>query len=344
MGRFSIYTSMKNFLFISVFFFQTNCLLSQVVEILHTGKNTSLRGVSVVNEKIFWVSGSNGMVFRSTNGGSSFSSIKVKNHEGRDFRDIEALDSNTAIIMAVSEPALILKTWDGGKTWKEVFVDSTPGMFLDAMDFNGNNGVVIGDPIDGKVFLAETNDHGDSWQIINNRECSILKTGEAFFASSGSNIAFNKQSTKYVYVSGGLHSRIFYENDCINLPLQMGKNSTGANALDISPSGKKGIVVGGNFSTDKLVDSSSVLFSMGKAIVLSGPQHALHGYRSSVSYITEKKLIACGTSGVDFSTDGGINWTLISNRSFHVVKKAKNGKAVYLAGTNGAIAKLTLHN
>jgi hypothetical protein len=114
--------------------------------------------------------------------------------------------------------------------------------------------------------------------------------------------------------------------------------------MDISPSGKKGIVVGGDFSNDKLVDSTSVQFSIGKNISLSGPQYALHGYRSSVAYITEKELIACGTSGVDFSTDGGISWTIISNRSFHVVKKAKNGKAVYLAGTNGTIAKLTLHN
>jgi len=324
--------------------FNINPLFSQSIVVLTEGTKTSLRGLSVLNDKVIWASGSNGMVFRSTNGGSSFSSIKVKNYEGRDFRDIEAIDSNTAIIMAVSEPAVILKTWDGGKTWKEVFVDSTPGMFLDAMDFNGNNGVVIGDPIDGKVFLAETTDRGDSWQILNNRECSSMKTGEAFFASSGSNISYNTHLNKYIYVSGGLHSRIFFENDCIILPLQMGKNSTGANALDISPSGKKGIVVGGNFSNDKLADSSSVLFSIGKGVKLSIPQDALHGYRSSVSYITEKDLIACGTSGVDFSTDGGINWTLISNRSFHVVKKAKNGKAVYLAGTNGAIAKLTLHN
>jgi hypothetical protein len=215
-------------------------------------------------------------------------------------------------------------------------------MFLDAMDFDGSNGVVIGDPINGNVFLAETNDHGDSWQIINNRECSLMKTGEAFFASSGSNISFKKQSTNYVYVSGGLHSRIFYKNDCITLPLQIGKNSTGANAMDISPSGKKGIVVGGDFSNDKLVDSTSVQFSIGKNISLSGPQYALHGYRSSVAYITEKDLIACGTSGVDFSYDGGLNWNLISDKSFHVVKKAKDDKVVYLAGRNGAIAKLIL--
>jgi photosystem II stability/assembly factor-like uncharacterized protein len=90
----------------------------------------------------------------------------VAGYEERDFRDIEAIDSSTAIIMAVAEPAIILKTTDGGKSWSKVFEDSTKGMFLDAMDFNGNEGVVVGDPIDGKVFLAQTNDLGDIWTIL----------------------------------------------------------------------------------------------------------------------------------------------------------------------------------
>jgi len=335
---------MKTLIILFAVVFNLNPLFSQSIVVLTEGTKTSLRGLSVLNEKIIWASGSNGMVFKSSNGGITFNKIIVKNYENRDFRDIEAFDSSTAVIMAVSEPALILKTWDGGYTWKKVFVDSTPGMFLDAMDFNGGEGVVVGDPINGNVFLAETKDYGDSWQIIKKDKCSLMKPGEAFFASSGSNISFKKQSTKYMYVSGGLHSRIFYKNDCITLPLQMGKNSTGANAMDISPSGKKGIVVGGNFSNDKLVDSTSVQFSIGKNVLVSEPQHSLHGYRSSVSYITEQFLIACGTSGVDVSIDGGLNWTLISNKSFHVVKKAKDSNAVYLAGTNGSIAKLVLNN
>jgi photosystem II stability/assembly factor-like uncharacterized protein len=49
--------------------------------------------------------------------------------------DIEGFDANTAVIMAVAEPAIILRTIDAGKTWKTVFSDSRPGMFLDAMDF-----------------------------------------------------------------------------------------------------------------------------------------------------------------------------------------------------------------
>ncbi len=39
--------------------------------------------------------------------------MQVKSFEKTDFRDIEAFDATTAIIMAIAEPAYILKTVDG---------------------------------------------------------------------------------------------------------------------------------------------------------------------------------------------------------------------------------------
>ena len=46
--------------------------------------------------------------------------------------------------------------------WKTVYRNDTKGMFLDAMDFhNDKYGIVIGDPIAGKIFLAETKDAGE---------------------------------------------------------------------------------------------------------------------------------------------------------------------------------------
>src|SRR5215207_8722693 len=123
---------------------------AQKLEQLTSGTKTSIRGLSVVDDMIVWVSGSNGIV------GKSF--------EKRDFRDIEAFDKNTAIIIAIAEPAQILKTTDGGVNWKIVFTDSTKGMFLDAMDFyNKKNGLVVGDPVGGRFFLASTKNSGDSW-------------------------------------------------------------------------------------------------------------------------------------------------------------------------------------
>jgi photosystem II stability/assembly factor-like uncharacterized protein len=248
--------------------------------------------------------------------------------------------------MAVAEPAIILKTSDGGLSWRKVFEDNTTGMFLDAMDFDGKNGVVVGDPIQDKVFLAETSDFGETWQVVKkNTNCTSMLQGEAFFASSGSNIIMKKlkvTNNKFVYVSGGILSRLFIDDICFPLPIQSGKNSTGANAIDISPSGKNGIVVGGDFSNDKLSVSSSVLISFENRVVLSFSQTPSNGYKSSVSFVSENEVASCGTSGVDFSVDHGVNWKNISNLSFHVVKKSKNGQEVFFAGENGKLAKLNM--
>jgi photosystem II stability/assembly factor-like uncharacterized protein len=146
---------MKNcrILFILLFINSLQFAFSQKIEIINSGTKTSIRGLCVVDDKTIWASGSNGMVAKSTDGGNNFSWIQVPNFEKRDFRDIEAFDSNTAIIIAIAEPAQILKTIDGGKHWKIVFADSTKGMFLDAMSFYDNkNGVVVGDPITRKLF------------------------------------------------------------------------------------------------------------------------------------------------------------------------------------------------
>ena len=334
----------KPILFFVFFLSGAGVSFGQTIKVLTQGQPTSIRGLSVPNDSTVWASGSKGYVAKSVDGGQSFSWLLVSGYEERDFRDIEAVDSSTAIIMAVAEPAIILKTTDGGKSWNKVFEDSTKGMFLDAMYFKGNQGVVVGDPIDGKVFLAQTSDLGNTWTILKEgNECSKLNEGEAFFASSGSNIiqySGMQDRRKRIFVSGGKISRLFLDETCHILPLQQGQSSTGSNALDMSTSHRKGIVVGGDFSRDKISDSTAVLFSLKKRINFSIPKIPLHGYRSSVAYISNKKIIACGTSGVDLSTNGGKTWKLINEGSFHVVKKSRAGTAVFFAGAKGRIGKL----
>src|SRR5688500_789082 len=87
---------------------------AQTVKLLNSGSKASLRGLSVVNDDVVWVSGSGGAVGRSIDGGETFTWTTVRGYEKIDFRDIEAFDKNTAIIMGIADPAYILKTTDGG--------------------------------------------------------------------------------------------------------------------------------------------------------------------------------------------------------------------------------------
>lgn len=316
------------------------------IRILTTGAKWSLRGLSVVNDNIVWASGSNGTVGRSTDGGATWKWTTVKGFENRDFRDIEAFDAATAIIMAVDAPAFILKTVDGGATWKAVYENKRQGMFLDAMEFwNDRSGIVIGDPVAGKIFIARTFDGGATWKELPEKYKPDVDSGEAFFAASGTNIRVLDKD-EAVMVSGGTRSRLFVRDEKTTLPLLQGTASSGANSIAVLDRKKyKGghtmIVVGGDF-TKPTSDSLNCFISTDRGKTWKAPAQGPKGYRSCVEYISKEKVITCGISGVDFSEDGGNTWRGIATEGFNTVRKAKNGKAVYLCGSGGKIGKLVL--
>ncbi len=336
---------LKN-IFLFAFLFTAKILLAQLpqVEVLTSGTKTSIRGLSVVNDNVVWVSGSNGTIGKTTNGGKTWKWLTVKGFEKNDFRDIEAFDASTAIIMAVADPAYILKTTDGGDTWKVVYENKTKGMFLDAMEFwNEQAGIVIGDPIDGKFFVARTFDGGSSWQEIPFDKRPVADSGEACFAASGTNVrALDKDEA--VFVSGGTKSRLFSKNQTKTLPIIQGKETTGANSIAVwdklkLKGGKRMIVVGGDFNADSS-DQKNCFYTNDGGNTWNAPNNPPHGYRSCVEYFSKTEIFSCGINGVDYSLDGGKNWKWISKEGFHVCRASKLGAAVYLAGGNGKIGKI----
>jgi photosystem II stability/assembly factor-like uncharacterized protein len=336
---------MKKIFFLLLFFcaFQfTNA--QRVLQLTKNGK-TSLRGLSVANDNVIWASGNNGQVVKSIDGGKTFEWMTVAGYEQRDFRDIEAFDENTAVILAVDAPAIILKTKDGGKSWKEVFHDDTEGMFLDAMDFTQDgNGVVVGDPINGKLFIATSNNYGDKWVALKPEDNTYSASeGEAFFAASGSNVSItgNKYNPGIFFVTGGTKSRLFIYGQPLDLKIIQGRETQGANSVAVDPTLTRIAIVGGDFNSDTSSKNNIQLFTMKNTQLMNATvQTPPHGYRSSVIFADANHLVCCGTSGVDVSTDGGLNWRLISPDSYNVCAKSKNGTAIFLAGKNGSIAKL----
>lgn len=316
-------------------------IAAQTIKMLNSSSKASLRGLSVVSDNVVWVSGSGGTVGRSIDAGESWEWTTVKGFEKTDFRDIEAFDKNTAIIMGIASPAYILKTTDGGQNWKVVYENKDSAMFMDAMEFwNEQSGIVIGDPIGDKIFIARTFDGGETWRGIPETNIPTAEKGEAFFASSGTNVRKLSKS-EAVIVSGGLRSRLFMRDKKIDLPIIQGKETTGANSIAVKNKNCM-IIVGGDFNAKNDTTKNCVItLDAGKTFTepIIGP----HGYRSCVEYLGKKNWISCGLNGVDYSCDEGQHWQWISKESFHAVRKAKKGKAVYFSGGGGRIGKLILN-
>ncbi|MEO6838934.1 MAG: oxidoreductase [Ginsengibacter sp.] len=331
---------MKKLINSLILFLFSQILFAQEIQILTDTVHSSFRGLSVVDNNIVWVSGSKGTVGQSLDGGKTWKWMVVKDFEKTDFRDIEAFDKNTAVIMGVDEPAYILRTSDGGENWKVVFEDTTKGMFLDAMEFwNIQSGIVIGDPINNRFFIGRTFDGGKTWRGIPEQNKPIADSGEACFASSGTNIRkLNKSEA--VFVSGGLSSNIFIRDKKINIPILQGKESTGANSIAVKNS-KTMIVVGGDFTKKDDTDKNCVITTDGGVTWIS-PKTPPTGYRSCVEYLSKNTWITCGLNGVDISNDNGIDWKNISKESFNVCRKAKKGNAIYFASSNGSVGKLVI--
>lgn len=312
--------------------------LAQQLHLLKSGTDVSIRGLSVVNDQILWASGSEGTVGLSTNGGISWKWMRVPHYEKSDFRDIEAFSDREAIIMGITEPAVILSTADGGNSWTTEYEDTSKAAFLDAMDFSGNDAAVVGDPVADHIFFANSTDRGKKWNF--NPSSGFLPTaaGESFFAASGSNIQHLPDGS-WILVSGGKKSSIYFSNSRIPLLMTQGKETTGANSIAINPyDNHQAFIVGGDFKHDTVQSGNSLLIQM-NPFSQKAPITPPHGYRSCVEYINDHQLICCGTSGVDISNDGGLHWTLISDKSFHVCRKSKTGNTVFLAGSHGAIAR-----
>lgn len=217
-------------------------------------------------------------------------------------------------------------------------------MFLDAMEFwNVQAGIVIGDPIDGKFFIARTFDGGSTWQDIPLDKRPAADSGEACFAASGTNIrALDRDEA--VFVSGGLRSRLFTKKTPAILPVIQGSETRGANSIAVWDhyklnGGKHMIVVGGDFNADTSMEKNCFYSSDG-GNTWKAPRTPPHGYRSCVEYLTKADVFSCGLNGVDYSSDGGKNWKWISKEGFHVCRAAKAGTTIWLAGGKGRVAKI----
>ncbi|MCE7864388.1 MAG: oxidoreductase [Bacteroidetes bacterium CHB5] len=306
---------------------------------------SSFRGLSVVNDSVAWISGSKGWVGRTTTGGLHWEFNQVPGFAESDFRTLYAFSSTSAILANAGSPAYILRTTDGGKNWQPVYTNTNPAIFMDGVDFwNDKEGVLYGDPIDGRMFLLFTTDGGKTWMEPAMETRPKLNEGEASFAASGTGIrCYGKK--QLVIATGGKTSRLFISDNrgktwrTATPPVQQGKESGGI--FSVAFQKKQGVVVGGDFTLDTVrVKNSFYTRDGGKTWDESAITPG--GYRESVEFISSETLLTTGPNGTEYSTNGGNTWiSLARDKGFHVLRKARHGNRIVIAG-NQAVGVVTL--
>src|SRR5205807_2390109 len=111
----------------------------------------SLRGVSAVNDRVVWASGSGGTWLRTIDGGATWQAAKIPGADTLDFRGIRAFDERNVWVMSSGpgDKSRIYRTTDSGEHWTLQFTNPDPKGFFDSIAFWApSQAIVVGDALE----------------------------------------------------------------------------------------------------------------------------------------------------------------------------------------------------
>jgi photosystem II stability/assembly factor-like uncharacterized protein len=311
----------------------------------------SLYGLSIVDAKVVWASGTGGTFVRTTDGGKTWQAGAVPGGEKLDFRGIYAVDARTAYLMSIGNgnESRIYKTTDAGKTWSLQYTEQNPKAFLDCMAFwSVTRGIVVGDPVDGKAELLTTSDGGAHWTRVPTESVPPARTGEGSPAS-GTCIATHsekkgKQAIGHAWFVTENASRVFHSVDAgktwtvSDAPLVRGLNQ-GVFSIAVADASRL-VIVGGDYDHPQMVKPNSAYTDDGGRTWRES-SHRPAGYRWCVAIVPDTPgptAFAVGPTGMDYSIDGGQNWDQMNEVDANTIAfaDAHHGWAV---GRKGLILK-----
>ncbi len=314
-----------------------------------SGTTARLRGLSVVDDRIAWASGSGGTVLRTVDGGETWEPRAVPDSDRLDFRDVEAINDRTAYALAIGEGELsrIVKTTDGGASWTLQHVNRDPEGFLDALAFwDARHGLALGDPVDGRFVILATVDGGATWARIDGEGMPEAMAGEGAFAASGTCLVVHGDRHSWFGTGAG---RVFCSDDrgrtwtAHATPIRAGGGTAGIFSLAFWDA-DHGVAVGGDYKEPGRAAEVAALTADSGRTWMAPNRSGPGGYRSAVAHLPGTPgptLIAVGPSGTDSSTDGGATWTKLGDAGFHAVA-AVGPRSAWAVGEDGAIGRLVI--
>jgi photosystem II stability/assembly factor-like uncharacterized protein len=317
-----------------------------------SGLATNLRGVSAAYAPdakgapvpVVWASGSNGVILRSLDRGSTWQRLHVAGGDALDFRGIVAFNAATAYVMSSGEgeKSRIYKTTDSGENWTLQYTGNRKEFFLDSIAcLSEKHCYALSDPLDRKFLLLTTTD-GKHWNAHPSGNMPAALPGEGAFAASNTCLLLSGE--EIFFGTGGPAARVFHSSDrgrtwtVSETPLAHGNASSGIFSIARGDQNEV-VVVGGDYQDPKRA-SAVAAYSLdeSKTWQLSGQQPG--GYRSAVACLEHALCVAAGPGGEDVSTSQvfAAGWKSTDSLDLNAVAilDLKNGWAV---GPKGTIAR-----
>jgi len=296
-----------------------------------------LQALSLNANGDIWVSGVQGKVIVSRDNGQSWQTKSIADSEQLQFRDIWARDS-TIFLLAAGEGSnsRIYQSADDGATWQLQYTMNNPKGFINCFDFwDRQHGLVIGDSIDDKVFILQTNDGGKQWSRLSSAPL-VNEGGEGAFSASGSCLRTLNDDQVWLSTGATNQPRLLRTSDrgatWTKTPLPFPNTNTGGIFTSLP---QNNLAFGGQMKPEKAVGyyRDNQHWRAIKNIPLTG---AIYG---SASF--GEQVIIVNPDGAALSKDDGKTWERISNDAYWVVEINDNGDA-WLAGPKGRISRLKL--
>ncbi len=330
--------------FLALILYMLSSFYSQaqnIEEFICPNSGNSFRGISALSDSSVWVSSNQGQVWYFQLG-RGWENRSPKNYETIQWRDIEAFNDSTALILSAGSPGLVLRTEDYGRTWVEAYRDDDPKIFFDAMDFwDTKRGVAFADAQDVHLGMIETKDGGRTWSKKDTSGSLLVWPQQGGFAASGTCIHCYGDSS-WALILGGKEALFKFEDhqskeeglNGLKIPfMDFGAPSKGAFSLDFK-SADTLIVVGGDYRADSLSEQSiAISYDGGQSWKAPDfPSELKSRYWSCVQW-QGNQIILCSRFGTAISNDNGKSWEVLKNGFYSV-------DGLWFSGPDGRIGRL----
>ena len=321
-------------------------LLAAVWAPQKSGVEAQLRGLAVRDGKNAWASGEKGTVLR-TRDGEKWEKLAVPGGGELDFRDVEALDAATVILMSAGTggASRIYRSTDGGAAWTLLHTNPDPQGFYDAIAFwDSRRGIVLGDPVEGRFVVRLTEDGGATWRAPPPGSIPVAMPGEGAFAASGSCLTVRRGGVEAWFVTGGARvARVFRTKDgglswsAAAAPVPAGNASSGLFSVAFLDA-RRGFVSGGDYKRPDLEALNGARTEDGGRTWRPSPI-APSGFFSALAVLPwdPESLFAVGPGGSAVSRDAGRTWSSVDKTPLNAVAFAD--RAGWAVGPKGTIVR-----